>query len=78
MSGLKSGKQSMGLLARQSGYQIDDAKGDRKEEIQRPPVLEGAQVGVSGSCHYLNTNLGTGTMNDKMVKLSGVISLLKA
>lgn len=57
---------------------MDDAKGDGKEEIQRPAVLEGTQVRVSGSCNYLNTMLGAGIMNDKMVKLSGVISLLKA
>lgn len=39
-------------------------------------MLERTQLGVSGS--YLNTMLGTGVMNDKIVKLSDVASLLKA
>lgn len=55
---------------------FDDAIG--KEEIQRPPVLERTQLGVSCSCHYLNTMLETGIMNDKIVKLSDVTFLFKA
>lgn len=55
---------------------FDDAVG--KEEIQRPPVLERTQLEVSYFCHYLNTMLGTGIMNGKIVKLSHVTFLLKA